>query len=406
MGEPMRFRRGLVTLLAMVTVAGVGCSASTITGEPRPGMASVDVASLKTGAYKPEPSAYDPMIDTPGELRAVEARRMLNYLVVPSDIDSDITELSGTELFTTPEMPFILETLPEKYRPVTVDNNLLIGVYVVRINKDLRSRKKLIISVLRFPTEAASRKAVEQFDQITNADPGRHTILVDGHADARTSSADDITAVSFMPHGSFVILVNAGVPQPNQTALAGVIGTTIDQQVARLAQFQPTPLDDILDLPMDQDGIMRRALPKAPGGGDPFYNDDDFGPVQPAGQLHFERNPVEMKRALEESGVDLIGRRGGIVYRTRDLSAAFHLQSVLVKAGRNDEELEPPPGLPDARCVRIEFVDQVRHFDELCAVVRGRYVGVVVAKSRFNGRSDPALYNRAAAQYAILARSE
>ncbi|WP_442941454.1 DUF7373 family lipoprotein [Nocardia sp. NBC_00403] len=401
----MKYRGGLAALVIVVAVASAGCSTS-VSGSPEPGLTPVDLPTLKVGAYSPEPTGYDAEISTPGKLRLVEARRMLNYLVHPSDIDSDITVLNDVELFFDGEQMVTSDTFPQQYRPAAVDNNLIAGAYVSRTNGDLRHRKKLIISVLRFPTEAAGRKATEEFDQITNADPGRHPIPIENRPDARTSSADDITAISFVSHGPYVILANAAVPEPNPSSLSSIIGKTIDQQLARLDQQKPTPLDDVLDLPTDPDSIMRRALPKAKDYSDPFIFDHDFGPYEPSGQLHFERNPVEIGKAFEESGVDLVGRRAGIIYRTRDLAAAFHLQNVLVKAGKNDEELAPPPGLPDVRCLKLDSSDPFRSYDELCAVVYGRYVAVVMSKAPYSARSDPALYQRAAAQYAILAKSE
>ncbi|MFD0365896.1 hypothetical protein ACFQZZ_31035 [Nocardia sp. GCM10030253] len=364
----------------------------------------MDVASLKVGAYTPEPTAYEPDITSFPDIRLIEARRMLNYLAHPFEIDSDITDVGNLKFMYDADSMIGPNYIPEKFRPAAADNNLLAGVYMSAINPDLRSRKKLIISIMRFPTDAAARQAADQFDQLANSDPGRYRIPIAGHPDARASSGNDIVAFSFISHGPYLILTNAGVPQPNQGALAEVIGKTINRQIELLDKQQPTPLDDILDLPLDPDGIMRLALPKAPDYTDPFFTDDDFAAYQPSGELHFERNPSELKKAFEESGVDLVGRRGGIVYRTRDLTAAFHLQSVLVKAGKNDEVLDPPPGLPDARCVKLDSTDEMRNFDQLCAVVYGRYVGVVVTKAPLASRVDTALYQRAAAQYAVLAK--
>ncbi|MEV0033751.1 hypothetical protein [Nocardia sp. NPDC050793] len=401
----MKVRRGLLGLLAVTASAAIGCSSS-IAGTPQPGLAPVDVGALNTGSYANEPTAYDPSVGSAADVMAIEARRMLNYLVLPTDIDSALTVIGDVELFSFPEDPFIGKTLPEEYRPVTVDNKLIAGAYVSRINPDLRHRKKLIVSILRFPTEQDSRKAADDFDRITNADPGRHPIAVDGHSDAKATSKDDVTAVSFLAKGPFVILTNVGVPQPDQAALASVFKKTIDKQIELLGQLRPAPLDDILDAPLDPEGVMRRAAPKATDGTDPFYVEYDFGPLEPSGELHYERNAVEMQAVFRDSGVDLVGRRGGIVYRARDLPAAIRLQSALVRLGKNDEELIAPPGLPDARCVRLDTTDSIRDYDLFCAVVHGRYVGIVVSKARLSGAIDPALYQRAAAQYAILAKSE
>ncbi|MEV6273861.1 hypothetical protein [Nocardia sp. NPDC051832] len=387
-------------------MAGVGCSSATIAGNPQPGMTPVDLTVLKTGAHPREPTEYEPDLGTFADVRDIEAHRTLNYLVVPTDIDNDITEVGKIELFSSPESPFISKVLPDKYRPALVENNLLLGVYVSRTNADLRKRKKLIVSLLRFPTAAISQKAVADLARITDAEGDRHPIAIDGHPTASTSSADDITAISFIARDQFVFLVNAGVPQADQTGLAGVVKKTIDEQFARLTQFKPTAFDDVLDSPVDPDSIMRRALPKATDATDPFFSDEDFGALQPSGALHYERNPLQVRKAFEESGVDLVGRRGAIVYRSRDLAAAFRLQTVLTKAGRNDEELPSPPGLPDTRCIRRDQIDVVRNFDELCAVLHGRFIAIVMTKSKLAGGINPDLYPRAAAQYSVLANSE
>ncbi|MEV0337589.1 hypothetical protein AB0H49_01040 [Nocardia sp. NPDC050713] len=401
----MRFRGGAVAALTAAAVVCVSCS-STVEGSPGPGMSPVNVADLKTGPYKPEPTEYEPDISSANDIRTIEARRMLNYIVHSYEVDPEIDLLGDIEFFWNAEWLVQSNTFPEKYKPAALNNNLVAGAYVSRINGDLRSRKKLIISALRFPTEAASKKAAVEFDQITNADPGRHPVPIDGHPGALTSSADDITGISFIAHGPYVIMVNAGVPQPNQSALADAIRRTISLQITRIDQMKSIPLDDLLDIPTDPDSIMRRALPEAPDYSDPFSGDLDFGAYEPSGELHFERNPADVRKAFDESGVDLVGRRGGIVYRTRDLEAAFRLQTALLEPGRDDEELPPPPGLPDARCLRLDSSDAVRLYDALCGVVYGRYVAVVVTRIPVTSRSATPLYQRAAAQYAILAKSE
>ncbi|MBF6521796.1 hypothetical protein IU411_16020 [Nocardia farcinica] len=398
-----RVRR--TTLAVMVTACAVGC-ASTVAGTAQPGLTAVDLSTLETGPYRPEPTAYEPSIDGVPDIRLIEARRMLGHLVHADEVDPEIDTLGDLAFFWNGQSMAQSETFPPQYQPAADHNNLIAGVYVSRTNGDLRSRKKLIISVLRFPTDAASRQAAAEFDQITHDAPDRHPIAVPDRPDARTSSADDITAVSFLAHGAYVIMVNAAVPQPDPGALAAMIDTTLDLQTARLDRQQPVPMDDLLDIPADPDGIMRRALPTSTASTDPFFGDDDFGAFTPAGQLHFERDPARVRRAFEESGVDLVGRRAGVVYRARDLAGAFRLQSVLAAPGRNDEELPPPPGLVDARCLRLDDRDPVRHYDGLCVVVHGRYVAVVVSRFPASSRIDQGLYERAAAQYAILAESE
>ncbi|MFC9892378.1 hypothetical protein ACFVMC_01675 [Nocardia sp. NPDC127579] len=395
----------LLALAALLTAVGVGCSSTTVAGNPRPMAAPVDVAALKTGPHTPEPTAYDPDIDTVGDLRTLEARRLLNYVVPSYRIDPEIDVPGTVQLFYDGKSMVSSETFPEKYESAAVANNLLAGAYVSRINDNLRSRKKLIIAVLRFPTEAQSRTAAVQFDQITNADPGRHPLSIDGHPNALTSSANDVTAITFLAHGPYMVVVNGGIPTADPAALTRLIGQTLSLQSARLDQQQTPRLDDLLDIPLDPDGIMRRALPYSMDVSEPFMLRTDFGAYQPSGQLHFERNPAAVQAAFDQGGVDLIARQSGIVYRARDLTSAFRLQSALLKMGKNDEDLGSPPGLPDARCVRLDLRDPIRNYDALCAVVFDRYVAVVTSRMPALARIDQSLFQRAAAQYAILARS-
>ncbi|MBF6212504.1 hypothetical protein IU433_18840 [Nocardia puris] len=403
----MRFRGLSTTLIAVTAATCVGC-ASTIAGNPSPGLTPVDIESLATGVFTPEPTAYDPDYSIP-LIRRLDAYRILAKLVHSYEVDPEIDELGTIEVFESPGVMIQEDTFPPKYERASVDNRLLSGVYVSRINDSLRSRKKLIISVLRFPTEELSRKAAVDFDQITNDEPGRHVIPIDGYPTALTSSADDITAISFIAHGPYVIMVNAGIPQPDQAALAEVLRKTLSLQIPRIDELEIIPLDEILDSPIDPDGILRRALPPASDYkdySDPFKGDRDFGALAPSAQLHFVRNPAAAKQAFDEAGVDLVARRGGVVYRTRDLEASFALQSALMKAEQNDEELPPPPGLPDVRCLLLEELDPARSYNTMCAVVFGRYVAVVYWALPYYSRSTANLYERAAAQYAILARSE
>ncbi|MFD3507631.1 hypothetical protein [Nocardia sp. NPDC058666] len=401
----MKLRTRLLMLAMVGTVATAGC-ASTVQGAAVPGMSPVDISTLRLGSFSPEPTTYVlPRSSTPDDVRRHESKRMLNYTILSTDVDPEIDKVIGVEAFTAPGDPFRAPVLPEKYRAAMFDNKLVAGTYVVRTNGNMRSLKKLIISVLRFPTEQAASKAGDQMVQATLDEPS-HVFAVDGHPDVKASSKDWSTGTAYVTRGSYLLVTNYSLPQPDETKVKTNLKKALDLQLAKMADLKPTPFEDVLDIPFDPDGIMRRAMPEAADYSDVFSNDLDFYAYAPSGHLHFERNPALMKQAYADSGVDLIGRRVGVVYRAKDLAGAFRLQSALVTLGKNDEEIDPPPGLLDARCIQLYEKDNLRHYDMLCAVVRDRYVGVVVSKSKVTGTTNPALYERAAAQYAVLARSE
>lgn len=408
--KPHLRARGLTAFITSlsVVVAGAGCASTDSNGQPD--TAPVDLAVLKTGGLDKEPTSFTPKFHFTEDFRLIESRRMLNYLVHPFDVDPDLTDAAVVKLVSNADNMVSDDGLPEIYKPVGEKYQVLAGAYVSRTNGSLRRAKKLIISVLRFPTEDAGRRAAEEFDNITNSDPGRHPIAIDGHPDARASSADDLKAVSFISHGPYVILTNTGLPTPDPAILAGNTKKAIELQIAKLDQQQSTPLDDILDLPQDPDGIMRRAAPTAKDYSDPltigYSADAEFGPYHPDGALHFMRDPIAVRKAFDEAGVDLIGRRVGVVYRTRDVAAALRLQKALSKTAKNDEAIDPPPGLTGTRCVQYDYKDPNRRYNAQCALVYNRYVATVFFLIIGEGKGRQALYERAAAQYSILAKSE
>ncbi|MGW5450639.1 DUF7373 family lipoprotein [Nocardia sp. NPDC003979] len=395
----------------MLAVAAAGIVTTTscateVTGTAVPGMTVTDVGKLEVGAYSPEATTY--RFDDyakPADVRRLESKRMLNYVISPTEVDPEISRLIGVYTFATADDPFAVQVMPETYRPAMADNKLLAGAYVARTNGSPRSQKKVLLFVLRFPTEQAAQRAGVQMHEIAQQEP-TNVFTIDGHSTALASSKNWSAGIATVPKGPLLLIANYGVPEPNESQVKAGLKKALDLQLAKLTDLQPTPFEDVLDRPIDQDGIMRRALPKAENHSDPFSTDLDFSVYQPTGHLHYERHPALLAQVYADSGVDLIGRRAGIVYRARDLLGAFRLQNALVGLGKNDREISAPPGLADARCIQQYEADPIRNYDLLCAVVRGRYVGVVVAKSKLGATVDPALYERAAAQYAVLANSE
>ncbi|MFE1593165.1 hypothetical protein [Nocardia sp. NPDC058705] len=401
----MKLRTRLLMLALVGALATAGCAA-TVTGHALPGMFPVDLAKLKLGSYSPEPTPFGlrDFADA-SDVRRLEAQRMLNYMIPTTDVDPDIGELTGVKTFTSPSDPFTAEALPEQYRAALTDNKLLAGTYVVRTNGSPRRLEKLLMMVLRFPTDQAARASGDQMFEVSRRDAA-HTFTVDGHPNARASSKDWSAGIAYVTKGPYLVVANYGLPQPDETTVKSHVKKALDLQLAKMSELSPTPFEDVLDVPFDPDGIMRRALPAASDYTDPFGNDLDFYAYGPSGQLQYERNSALMKQAFADTGVDLIGRRAGIVYRAKDLESAFRLQTALTTLAKNDEVVAAPPGLPDARCLRLYEPDPLRKYDLMCAVVRGRYVGVVVAKSKLGATVNPGLHERAAAQYTVLAKSE
>ncbi|MGW6724467.1 DUF7373 family lipoprotein [Nocardia sp. NPDC055029] len=397
---------GLLTIL----IVGSGCAAP-ISGQAKPGMTPVDLAALTTGATVTEPTTFElKYSDTAKTVRLIEGRRLLNVLIPTIDVDPELTMRVTTRVFADGTDMSKDDGLPETFKAAVSDNNFIAGVTASRTNGSVRDTKGLHLSVLHFATAQDSKNAAAAMYQVSTSGE-RQPVTIPGYPEANGSSKDGTAVSAFQSHGPFMIAVSMSQETPDSAGLATKIRKTLDLQIPPLDKYRIIAPDDLLDLPLDPDGIMRRATGKSPSG-DPYgmsYHEEDFGTFEPSGILHFERNPAEARTAFEEAGVDLIGRRFSTVYRTRDVESAFKLQNVLAKRGKSDSELAPPPGIADAQCLRLEESDPNRGYNGICVLVYDRYVAVVMSLatvSRASLQVDPILQERTAAQYAILKKSE
>ncbi|KAF0848335.1 DUF7373 family lipoprotein [Nocardia caishijiensis] len=399
-------------LLLALTV-GSGCAAP-ISGTPKPGLTPVDLASLKTGAQITEPTEFTEKFPsgTSERIRLIEGRRLLDVLVPPMDFHPSATELGYTRIFASPDTMSKTGGIPAQYNEAVGTNNFVVGVSASRTNGSVRTPESGLIGILQFATEQDAKNAAAAMFQVTmSGETPRHPVSIPGYPNANASSADDSSANAFQQHGPFVVVSAVVQAAPGVDGLAEKLGKSMASQLPALDKFKIVAPDDLMDLPRDQDGIVRRTMGKSPAG-DPYgmsFYDEDSGTFLPSGILHYERDPVRARKAFEEAGVDLIGRRYSTVYRARDVEAAFKLQTALAAPGKDDAEIDSPPGIADARCLRLGEADKNRGYNSLCVLVYDRYVAVVMSltsASKTSLQSDPVLHERTAAQYAILKKSE
>ncbi|MFI8976121.1 hypothetical protein ACIGO9_24755 [Nocardia asteroides] len=398
-------QKRLAALLAATAFAAVSCG-GTIPGTPQPGATPVDLDHLRPGPFKTEPTPFSIgwSMEMPRSIRLIESRKLLNYLVHPIDVDVSLSSPGGTKVFADAFAMSSMNGLGGEYlTPVRNNPKFIGGVSTSQSNASVRHAKDLAIAVLHFSAENEAAEIADAFHRITLDAAPRQTVEIPGHPDARASAESEKTVDSFEHYGRYVIWTRVKLPISDLRSATNMVTRTVDMQRELLDRFKPTPLDDVLDTPLDPENIMRRAAARSDrdSAGISTY-EEDFGPFQPSGILHFERHPVEARKKFEETGVDLIGRRASTVYRTRDLTSAFRLQTFLATPGRNDFILRPPTGLADSQCIKLDTADTTRKYDALCAVVYDRYVAVVTAKSVGGGEIEGGLMERAAAQYAIL----
>ncbi|MGW4736710.1 DUF7373 family lipoprotein [Nocardia xishanensis] len=406
------FRALSFAAAVLVVVAGVtsGCGAQPVEGRGVPGMTPVDLASLAVGPFPSAPVDYEPKLETKVDVFAIESRRLFDYLVAPYEVHSEMSALDTTRIVSASSSVFsdspLLGALPERFGPIAERNQLIAGAVTTRSNRKLRAMRNMSIALLRFPSDESARSAATEFDRaMDELIPNRHPLDITGHANVLASTANDQKGYLFTTRGPMVIMSMSTVPLPDSTALATQLRKMLELQLERLAGYTPTPVDQILDLPLNPDGIMRLVLPPLPAG-----SDDSARRVQPAGiyhaaaQLHFEPHAADLHAVMASASVDIVARNDTTVYRTRDLDSAFHLQRVLTARREDEQPFDSPPGIVDAQCLQRDTDAFDQYYEYICVLVRDRYVAVVGAEGLPGGLFDPSLYQRAAAQYSILAR--
>lgn len=393
--------RTLVVLTAVAVAAGSTACGSTVAGRAGPGTTPAAVEELETGVFPTEPADFEPTVQTPLDVYALESRRMFEYLVSPHRVDPALRYLDETAVIVDGGRVFGT-LLPDEFEQTATENYFVSGAVTARGNNSVREGRHMVTALMRFGNEDYARTAAQGF--ATAADrisPGREQLAIAGHDSALaalTRSRD--RAQVFAASGPYVIVGLLAAPAEQAAKMGDWIGQLLDLQFAALAELTPTPPDNMLDLPLDPEGMLRITLPGQYSTSAAFG--DPIGSYTPAGHLHFEYD-AEILPDYDRYAVDVVARNEAVVYRTGGPEQSFALQTALSRLGDYDEEIAGPPGITDSRCVVRESAPASlgSHY---CVIVYDRYVAVIDG-SGVGELADPELYQRASAQYAILARS-
>ncbi|WP_280461739.1 DUF7373 family lipoprotein [Nocardia carnea] len=401
-GKSARPWIGLKLAIVGIVAAAVttGCG-DAVAGRAVPGMTQVDLAELDYGLAPTEPSAFDPDLVVTADIYAIEARRMLAYLASPHKMDPDLRYLSDTSLIMDGALTFG-SIFPDTFAAIASRNYLVAGAGTQRSNGSSRTEKSTAVAVLRFGNDHYARTAANEFDaELDVLHPGRENVPVPGYTDIHagappTRDRGNVFAVK----GPYVIVGSFSAPPDQFGEMGNRMKRLLDIQLDAMADLTPTPADDILDLPLNPEGIMNMVLPEEHGGNGMYGAFQGVYP--PEAHIHFEYD-AEPFPDYTAYGVDLVARNGGIVYRTGTNEQAFALQAALARPGKYDEEIRGPAGLADARCVQRSYTFGL--FERFyCVAVYDRYVALVDAFG-LGDLPSPELHQTTAAQYAILVNS-
>lgn len=388
-------------LIAVALAAGSTACGSTIAGRAGPGTTPAAVEELATGVFPTEPADFEPTVQTPLDVYALESRRMFEYLVSPHRVDPDLRYLDDTAVIVDGGRVFGT-LLPAEFEQVSTENYFVSGVVTARGNNSVREGEHMITALMRFGNEDYARAAAQGF--ATAADrisPGREKLAIAGHDSALaalTRSRD--RAQVFAASGPYVVVGLLAAPADQAAKTGDRIAELLDLQFAALAELTPTPPDSMLDLPIDPEGMLRITLPSEYSTSAAFGG--PIGSYPPAGHLHFEYDAENLPN-YDRYDVDVVARNEAVVYRTGGPEQSFALQTALSRLGEYDEEIAGPPGITDSRCV-VRDTAPASSGSHYCVIVYDRYVAVIDGTG-VGELADPALYQRTSAQYALLANS-
>lgn len=353
-----------VVLTALLAVALTGC-ATVLAGKPIKAAHEIngdgaDLAVLETGNYPTAPRAP---IGTAGNNNfgtILEGHRMANNVVLPTDIDFALTEPLSVNIITMQQNHGIAVELPDPGQAIVTAHHMLAGFASARRDKD--STKNLINMVLRFPDPAAAADAAQQlFTQIPPPDP-KTPFPVPRYPTALSSTMDTTgigkyqhAVEAFLPHGPYLLYGWAQTAERPDDA-AALIANLFDRQIPKIDAFNPTPADQLANLPVDAVGFLNRVLPADKDAPDSV----DFGGFEPYAELHFQDDPMQALADFTAAGVDGAARLRTVVYQARDAAGAKHLLDSTAAAAGVKPGAKPTDGvngLPFAKCFEFTQSD-------------------------------------------------
>ncbi|MTE11618.1 DUF7373 family lipoprotein [Nocardia aurantiaca] len=406
-------RRIRLGAIALAATALTGCG-SHVGGTALPG--EIDVRTLDVGNYVTEPLEtrfhYYPSLH---EGVVLAAMRLDGQVVTGPEVDPRFRYATGSKHFdTAAEAAGILATGSES---VLRDNQMLFGFAASSADQpkpqyhDLPAGAGSILTfVMQFPDAAAASKAAADLERVDFqvAADANQTVSLAKYTDAHTHWRPGIpTMGSFLAHGSYVVNTFTTWKEPDLAELTDLTQKIYDAQVPLLDALKPVDREGILRLKWDPDGMLRQQL-NPDGFGLPYFESEFSGGER--GFLHRVNDQEHWRRVLADSGVDRFALSGfdfegpSLLFRARDADAARTLWSAILGTAYPGA-VDAPPKVPGARCGEGPVAYDVDGYVETkvkryrCAIVYRRYVATVDSDQLAD------VYQRAAAQYALMANS-
>ncbi|MFD3705074.1 hypothetical protein ACFWUP_18210 [Nocardia sp. NPDC058658] len=394
----MRVLSHLICATAIIAITmTTACSADSESQAPKPG---VDLSKLETGSFPSAPR--DPntaKVDASGQ--AIEAVRLAAHVPIPYDIDPSFEFAYGAyEPRATSSLPGSIIGI-EKADGKEIFKEVLAGWDTAGQRRFASSAgRRAYIQVLQYETSAKAENSVRRiFDTQRVIKSGTSVNIPDFSTALTTWHNGELH--SWLLHKTMVIgvafidpMTIPPDPEPAVTFSTKAFKKTIEM----LADYTPTPISEMANLPIDVDEMLSRTLPSVKG---EWSSEVPEGAVEPAqAALARENNPRAAASAYADAKVDFVATDAYTrVYRAADADAAERLLAGLLQPEREYYKvIESPAHLPNAQCfeARDKTVNSYR-FVPICYVQYDRYVARVTSLHVLD------LAQRTAAQYKLLA---
>lgn len=399
-----------ITLIVLVVaLLAAACGGSDDSDRASEGPRTIRAEDVDTGPYEPESGDYP---DEAGQLangRALEARRIAEVIVDPVSLDERFQRTGTangamaspaqvTRLFSSED--------PKLFAP------RISGASSRRImGEPTEEGLDMSIAVLTFTTPAAASAFVRgvaannertTISRIVGTPVYGSRTKLPGHPDVRAAlirfrkGDTDPSLVALTSRGQIAVYMYASGPGRQLAETTRLMSTAFTRQLEALEDFEPTPLQETLTMPVDEEGLLKLALAAAPG--DPKDQEPDVPAIWgPNGALLQQTWPGTLAEAFERADMDAMVQAGSNVYRAGSTKQAKRLFDDFHDTVTENQyrDHHTPKGLRDARC--YEVVDEESLIaPNFCAVQYGRYVAEAAGTDAADAEA------RISAQYLLL----
>lgn len=389
-----RFCTGLAAILLTMGTAACG---SVVDGRPvRP---APDLTDLDIGNYPAAPIHYGAAGDEKAA-RYREGQRLGDFVALPFEADpayvTPMHGMGGPVVLDRRDMQSLV--INDTFDDVAAD--LIAGwVHTWSTDGDPDATAQMSIAVLMFP-EAATAETVadglEHDDFTFNTD--NRPVTLTGYPRSRAHWRPGTASLgSWTAHDRYVVYIKYN-DLSGRTELAGMVQRTealLRVQLPLLDQFEPTPAEQLAEIPLDPDGILALTLPK---------NQQTVAALGPPGAFRgrgalYALGGIDSLDFLTEGQVSAIALAESVVMRSRTVTGAEALwQRFRPDTGDagSTESIDTPAGVTDGKVECFSRKAEQRP-STFCLLQAGPFFALV------EGAQIQDLHQKTSAQYALLA---